>query len=154
MKTWGVLAGCLMLAGCASWGGNVKGDFACKAPQGTCAPTAEIDARAVAKATRGGTGILPAAAGAARTVQGEAMARSVERVLRIVFYPHIDEQGHFHEKAAVQAVVAGSGWQDGAGIGPATGSGQAGSSDRGPDGDAAHQAASASSGQEAADEPR
>ncbi len=40
-----VLAAPLLLAsGCASLGGNVKGSFACRAPQGTCAPTSTIDA--------------------------------------------------------------------------------------------------------------
>ena len=43
----GVLAAPLLLAsGCASLGGNVKGSFACRAPEGTCAPTSAIDAGA------------------------------------------------------------------------------------------------------------
>lgn len=116
MKRWLALAGLLVLAGCASWGGNVRGDFACKAPQGTCAPTAEIDARAVERATRsqwesGGNVSLPRA-WPTRTVKGEAMGRTGERVLRIVFFPHIDEAGHFHESAVLHAVVEGSGWQE------------------------------------------
>ena len=42
-----VLAAPLLLAsGCASLGGNVKGSFACRAPEGTCAPTSAIDAGA------------------------------------------------------------------------------------------------------------
>ena len=28
----------LMIAGCATLGGNVKGDFSCRAPEGSCAP--------------------------------------------------------------------------------------------------------------------
>ena len=37
-----------LLAGCASFGGNVKGDFICRAPDGTCSPTSNIDDQAVA----------------------------------------------------------------------------------------------------------
>ena len=36
----------LLASGCASLGGNVKGSFACRAPEGTCAPTSAIDAGA------------------------------------------------------------------------------------------------------------
>lgn len=115
MKRGFWIAGCLALAGCASWGGNVNGDFACRAPKGTCAPTAEIDAQAVAKAARasGNPLVLEGAGGAwaPRTVEADTLGRTDERVLRILFYPYIDEHGHFHEKAVVHAVVAGGGWQ-------------------------------------------
>ena len=33
----------LTIAGCATLGGNVKGDFSCRAPEGSCAPTSMID---------------------------------------------------------------------------------------------------------------
>lgn len=115
MKPWFALMGVLVLGGCASWGGNVSGDFACKAPQGTCAPTAEIDARAVERAARSqrqaGPAPSPAGVWASRTALGAGLVRTGERVLRIVFYPRIDEAGVFHEPAVVHAVVEGSGWQ-------------------------------------------
>ena len=41
----GIVAASL-LAGCATLGGNVEGNFACRAPEGTCAPTSLIDAQA------------------------------------------------------------------------------------------------------------
>ena len=115
MRPWLAIVGALALAGCAALGGNVRGDFACKAPQGTCAPTAEIDARAVAQVARSqrAAGAAPSPAGpwVARTVQGEGLVRTGERVMRIVFLPHIDEAGNFHERSVVHAVVEGSGWQ-------------------------------------------
>ncbi|HEY4547078.1 MAG TPA: TraV family lipoprotein, partial [Pedomonas sp.] len=48
---------------------------------------------------------------ASRTALGAGLVRTGERVLRIVFYPRIDEAGVFHEPAVVHAVVEGSGWQ-------------------------------------------
>ncbi|HEY4546075.1 MAG TPA: conjugal transfer protein TraV, partial [Pedomonas sp.] len=105
MKPWFAVIGALVLGGCASWGGNVSGDFACKAPQGTCAPTAEIDARAVERAAssqrQAGPAPSPAGAWASRTALGAGLVRTGERVLRIVFYPRIDEAGVFHEPAVV-----------------------------------------------------
>lgn len=38
----------LVLSGCASLGGNIQGDFICKAPGGTCSPTTNIDDQAIA----------------------------------------------------------------------------------------------------------
>ncbi|MCE3543613.1 hypothetical protein LXJ56_25870, partial [Escherichia coli] len=42
-----ILAGTL-LSGCMTMGGTVKGDFACRAPDGICAPSSVIDDRALA----------------------------------------------------------------------------------------------------------
>ena len=36
----------LATSGCAVLGGNVKGNFSCRAPEGDCAPTSVIDGRA------------------------------------------------------------------------------------------------------------
>src|SRR3546814_13468031 len=87
-----VLAAPLLLAsGCASLGGNVKGSFACRAPEGTCAPTSAIDA--------GATGIEKAdTSGAHRTVipTGEAVRR-----LQIVLTGYRDEAGRGHEARVV-----------------------------------------------------
>ena len=42
------LSAAAALSGCATLGGNVKGDFACRAPDGMCAPTSKIDDQALA----------------------------------------------------------------------------------------------------------
>ena len=87
-----VLAAPLLLAsGCASLGGNVKGSFACRAPEGTCAPTSSIDA--------GATGIEKAdTVDAHRTVPptGEAVRR-----LQVVLTPYRDAAGRDHEARVV-----------------------------------------------------
>lgn len=44
----GGLLGAGALAGCTTLGGNIKGDFACRAPDGICAPSATIDDQALA----------------------------------------------------------------------------------------------------------
>ena len=42
------LTSLMMLAGCATFGGNVRGSFSCAAPDGICAPSSTIDDRALA----------------------------------------------------------------------------------------------------------
>ena len=100
-----VLAAPLLLAsGCASLGGNVKGSFACRAPQGTCAPTSTIDA--------GATGIEKAdTSDAQRTVTptGEGVRR-----LQIVLTPYRDAAGRDHEARVIHLTLpeqAGTGWR-------------------------------------------
>src|SRR3546814_19544854 len=87
-----VLAAPLLLAsGCASLGGNVKGSFACRAPEGTCAPTSAIDA--------GATGIEKAdTSGAQRTVTPTAEA-VCPRPIGVKGYRYTD--GRHHEERAV-----------------------------------------------------
>ena len=100
-----VLAAPLVLAsGCTSFGSNVNGSFACRAPDGTCAPTSMIDA--------GATGIdrtdvrqtprpLP------RT--GEAVRR-----LQVVLAAYRDEAGREHEARVVHLTLpepVGAGWR-------------------------------------------
>ncbi len=41
------------LGGCTTFGTNVRGDFTCRAPQGDCAPSHVIDARATAELGEG-----------------------------------------------------------------------------------------------------
>lgn len=120
-------SGILLLASCASLGGNVSGSFSCAAPDGTCAPSATIDDRALAAI--GGpeeegdfvrASGSPASIGSGddrfarsrpvRPAPGDT-ARTRERVLRIVFQPYIDEHGRLHEATAVHAVVASGDWQ-------------------------------------------
>lgn len=121
------LPGLIALTGCATFGGNVRGDFSCAAPDGVCAPSATIDDRALAVISSDGAEdiAVPAADGsrskaarASRTAlahpQRPAAAdagRSREKVLRIVFQPYIDERGRLHEASAVHAVVAAGEWQ-------------------------------------------
>lgn len=121
------LASLMALAGCASFGGNVKGSFSCSAPDGICAPSSNIDDRALAMisgdASEGDA--LPAGGYEQRApgrvhrasisqparMAASDPARTREKVLRIVFQPYIDERGRLHEASAVHAVVASGEWQ-------------------------------------------
>ncbi|MEL0254290.1 MAG: conjugal transfer protein, partial [Novosphingobium sp.] len=42
------VVGLAALSGCTTFGGNVKGNFSCSAPDGICAPSSSIDDRALA----------------------------------------------------------------------------------------------------------
>src|SRR3546814_355923 len=121
------LCSAVALGGCATFGGNIRGDFSCAAPDGICAPSSTIDDRALAMISAEGTDgdTRPAAStprGSARRVNRAAApqtariaaadpARTREKVLRIVFQPYIDERGRLHEASAVRAVVANGEWQ-------------------------------------------
>ncbi|WP_431470148.1 hypothetical protein [Sphingosinithalassobacter sp. LHW66-3] len=99
-----------LLAGCATLGGNVEGSFACRAPEGTCAPTSLIDAQATGLAA--GQETLPVSSAPGRT--------SVGRSLRIVLAAHRDEAGREHEARVVQVVLpepVGAGWRQPSGTG-------------------------------------
>jgi conjugal transfer pilus assembly protein TraV len=114
----GLLAGTAGLSGCTSLGGNVKGDFSCKAPDGICAPSSMIDDRALAMISGedGDRLIQPAGPYAAPPTEGRgyqnaaAPVRTRERVLRIVFPAQIDAAGRLHEQSAVHAVVEQGEW--------------------------------------------
>ncbi|MDF0490467.1 TraV family lipoprotein [Sphingomonas sp. H39-1-10] len=105
------------LGGCTSFlGGNVRGDFLCRAPGGTCAPSAMIDDQALGviappEEARAEAPPLPERRSAGVRAASAAPARSREKVLRIVFSPYIDEQGWLHEASAVHAVVEQGDWQ-------------------------------------------
>lgn len=121
------LASLMTLAGCATFGGNVKGSFSCSAPDGICAPSSNIDDRALAMISgdasegealpaRGYEQRVPWRGHRASISQPARMAvsdpaRTREKVLRIVFQPYIDERGRLHEASAVHAVVASGEWQ-------------------------------------------
>lgn len=129
-----ILAGLAMLSGCAGLGGNIKGSFACSAPDGICAPSAVIDDRALATISGYPSG-EPISAGplqehgvnalAPRSAVAEPIgvplganaARSRERVMRIVFPAYVDGRGRLHEASAIHAVVAEGEWQSAAGAG-------------------------------------
>jgi len=111
------LAALAGLSGCAAlFGSNVRGDFQCRAPGGTCAPSARIDDQAIAVIAPSADGpapvILSPERRSARVVAtATAPARTHEKVLRIMFPPFIDERGRLHEASAIHAVVEGSDWQ-------------------------------------------
>jgi conjugal transfer pilus assembly protein TraV len=96
------------LGGCTTFGTNVRGDFTCRAPQGDCAPSHVIDARATAELGEGASPdrIAQARAGVAA---GDA-GRTLERTLRIVFPAHVDEAGTLHDEAVAWAVVENPRW--------------------------------------------
>lgn len=84
----------LALGGCSTLGGNVKGSFACRAPEGTCAPTSMIDQQA--------TGTAGAQAPhRARPLAPEHGAQT----LQIVVAAHRDDAGREHEARVVHVVV-------------------------------------------------
>ena len=116
----GLLLASASLSGCMSLGGNVKGDFACRAPDGICAPSGMIDDRALAMIS-GGEGdrmIAPAGPYVEPPAEGRGYqkanspVRTRERVLRIVFPAQIDASGRLHEQSAVHAVVERGEWAE------------------------------------------
>ena len=78
----------LAVSGCATLGGNVYGDFACRAPNGSCAPTSAID-DAATKAS------LP------NEPTKVVIAQRSERKLRIVIAARRDASGREHEARIV-----------------------------------------------------
>src|SRR3546814_16795006 len=80
MRSLGLLAGaCLIcLAGCASLGGNVKGNFICRATDGICSPTSNIDDQAIALMPGG-----VASGAVAGAVNADPSARRVAGPLRV-----------------------------------------------------------------------
>ncbi len=116
----GVLLASASLSGCMSLGGNVKGDFACRAPDGICAPSGNIDDRALAMISgeEGDRMIAPAGPYVEPPSEGRGYhkatspVRTRERVLRIVFPAQIDASGRLHEQSAVHAVVERGEWAE------------------------------------------
>ncbi|MES2338360.1 conjugal transfer protein TraV [Sphingomonas sp. 67-36] len=109
----------LALGGCATFGGNVRGSFSCNAPDGICAPTSQIDDRALAMITgeapaaatpAGPYSAPPAAPGVMRTA-ATPLDRSQDKVLRIVFPAYVDDRGRLHEASAIRAVVETGRWR-------------------------------------------
>ncbi len=104
----------LALTACASLGGTVSGDFNCRAPAGTCAPMSSIDDRAVAKVGAETAGPVREAHSSAHSrismSAAPALARTPDRVMRIVFPAHVDRTGVLHEAAIAHAVVERGAW--------------------------------------------
>jgi conjugal transfer pilus assembly protein TraV len=90
----------LVASGCATLGGNVNGSFACRAPEGTCAPTSQIDQAAIA--------------GASLETRQPVVAGYPEgaRRLRIVIAGYRDAEGRSHEPRVVHAVLPEPAWTD------------------------------------------
>lgn len=117
------------LAACTSlWGGNIKGNFACSAPGGTCAPSTVIDDQALA-VIQNARPIVPAApyfrppvrssaqsarlvpAGSGRIAAADrGMVHRERRVLKVVFPSYVDGAGNFHEPRVVHTVADAGGW--------------------------------------------
>lgn len=117
------------LAACTSlFGGNIKGSFACSAPNGTCAPSTVIDDQALSviqnarpmtpagpymrspAAMRPTTAAyVPTGSGRITPAQG-GMAHREHRVLRVVFPSFVDGGGNLHEPRIVHAVVDDGAW--------------------------------------------
>ncbi|RIV80192.1 hypothetical protein D2V17_20120 [Aurantiacibacter xanthus] len=84
-----------MAGGCSTLGGNVSGDFACRAPEGSCAPTTLIDAAAT------GIDAQPSTA----LVAGASTASGNGQSLRIVLAGYRDEAGRTHEARVVHVTL-------------------------------------------------
>lgn len=82
------------LAGCASFGGNIKGDFICRAPDGTCSPTSNIDDQAVARI--GGEEQAASVPAAATAMPGPA-----GNTLKVVMPARYDRFGRWRDEAVV-----------------------------------------------------
>jgi conjugal transfer pilus assembly protein TraV len=111
------LASLLALAtGCTTIGGSMRGDFACRAPKGNCAPMSAIDARAIAHMADtddrpADLGVVPVApVGAMSSVNASVALRTGERTLTILLPAHVDGDGVLHDAATVHAVVEAPRW--------------------------------------------
>ncbi len=87
------LALAFIATGCTTLGGNVQGDFACRAPDGSCAPTSLIDEQATKVSTADGAGALAPVVHAPANTSG--------RSLRVVLAGYRDAQGREHEPRVV-----------------------------------------------------
>ena len=98
----------VLLAGCATFGTNVEGSFQCRAPQGDCAPSHIIDARAAGEIRQPETTLNTLRP--QRMVDPGDQARTAERTLKIVFPARVDETGTLHDEAVAWAVVENPRW--------------------------------------------
>ncbi|MFM2410499.1 MAG: hypothetical protein RL481_1327, partial [Pseudomonadota bacterium] len=100
-----------LLGGCATFGSNIAGDFACragsKASPTDCQPARVIDARAIADLSADETFVHKAVRKAA--LPGDT-GRTDERILRVVIPAHVDEEGLLHEEAVVWIVAEPPQW--------------------------------------------
>ena len=102
-------AGLMALGACASLGTNVSGSFACRAPQGSCAPTSAIDAEATGM--NAAAGPLGAASAAHHAQHGIGAAPS-RRMLTVVLTGYHDADGNQHEPRIVRVALDEPAWRD------------------------------------------
>lgn len=117
---WAIaVAGLAALSGCATFGTNVRGNFSCAAPDGTCAPSSVIDDRALAMIAGEPAAMQPAGPfqrtpdvirRPTTTAAAGTVTRDGQKVLAIVFPAHVDAQGRYHETSTVRAVVDTGAW--------------------------------------------
>ena len=88
------------IGGCTTLGGNVKGDFACRAPDGTCAPTSIIDEQAT------GTSRAQSAVAHGGSAMRAASLQTNGRRLRVVVAAYRDASGREHEARVVHVPLA------------------------------------------------
>lgn len=118
----------MQLAACSTlFGGNIKGNFSCSAPDGTCAPSTVIDDQALAviqnarPMTPAGPYFQPpadarqksgvvAAAERPVAIADSGLVHRDRRVLRVVFPSYVDGRGNVHEPRIVHTVVDRGGW--------------------------------------------
>ena len=117
------VGGSVALAGCTTFGTNVSGDFSCRAPDGTCAPSMVIDDRALAMIT-GGSAYQPAGPYPVAPVRSNSqmaslgvrqgtpapIARTDQKVLTVIFPAHVDARGRLYEATTVRTVVDNGSW--------------------------------------------
>lgn len=87
----------LAVGGCAAFGGNVKGNFACQAPGGICAPTTKIDDQALA--TMGAQAGEPVSFQPAGPVP--RLTAHSPTALKVVLPARRDRFGRWHEASVV-----------------------------------------------------
>jgi hypothetical protein len=106
----------VVLGACSSLSKTVSGDWSCQAPGGTCAPTQNIDDRAL---SRVGGAISPAVAppGSYMTPQegrvlvgGEPVRRSADKVLKITFPGRESPSGIRYQPTVAHVVVERGDW--------------------------------------------
>jgi hypothetical protein len=106
----------VVLGACSSLSKTVSGDWSCKAPGGTCAPTQNIDDRAL---SRVGGAISPAVAppGSYITPQegrvlvgGDPVRRSADKVLKITFPGRESPSGIRYQPTVAHIVVERGDW--------------------------------------------
>lgn len=94
-------------SGCAVLGGNVKGSFSCRAPEGNCAPTSVIDEAA--------TQVSGKAPETTRRPSARVLPQISEGRLRVVLTAYRDADGRTHEARVVEVPLptsAASQFQD------------------------------------------
>ncbi|MGB3723208.1 MAG: hypothetical protein WA979_10380 [Pacificimonas sp.] len=112
LRTAAALAILASTAACSTLGSNVSGDFSCKAPGGMCAPLPAIDDAALAdmNVQAGSEAPVSETATPDRPVPDGLVARTGERILRIVIPSYVDRRGVLHEAAVLHKVVERQGW--------------------------------------------